>query len=155
MCKQYPLCLHNKISLFLWQIHTIQMMRFQRIKKGKTKEKYFVEPCSFYSQGVLRRLTYSPQHTLGIKASRERAKFKILQIFEYIWIFIDKYTHSPKYSWIFQSKYIWTFIWDFFLLLNIFGHSFGVLHSNEYIQMYSLNKHFFMQQMLSNLIYLL
>ena len=40
----------------------------------------------------------------------------------------------------FLTEYIQTFTKDFFLLLNIFGHSFGLLDSNECIQMYSLNK---------------
>ena len=77
------------------------------------------------------------------------------RIFEYIQIFIDKYIHSPKYSWIF-SKQIYSDIHSrLFLLLNIFRHSFGLLDSNEYIQMYSLNKmKLVVQQMLSNLIYI-
>ena len=39
-----------------------------------------------------------------------------------------------------QSEYIRTFIRDFFLLMNIFGHSFGMLDSNEYIGLEQLNK---------------
>ena len=34
----------------------------------------------------------------------------------------------------FKRKYIQTFIWDFFLLMNIFEDSFGMLDSNEYIE---------------------
>ena len=63
-----------------------------------------------------------------------------IQIFEYIRIFIDEYIHSPKYSWILSKRCIHTFIRYFFLLLNIFWHSFGLLDSNKYIRVYSLHK---------------
>ena len=41
----------------------------------------------------------------------------------------------------FQSKYNQTFIWDFFLLMNIVGYSFGMLDSNKYIQIKSSTKY--------------
>ena len=40
----------------------------------------------------------------------------------------------------FQSEDIQTFIRDSFLLMNIFGHSFGMSDSNKYIQIKPLNK---------------
>ena len=47
--------------------------------------------------------------------------------------------HSLKIHWFFQNKYIRTFIRIFFLLVNIFGHSLGMLDSNKYIGLKNSN----------------
>ena len=78
-------------------------------------------------------------------------KSKNIWRFEYIQIFIEKYVHLPKYSWIF-SKWIYLDIHSIlFFLMNIFGRSFGLLDSNEYIRLYWLNKILVVsQQMVGN-----
>ena len=60
-----------------------------------------------------------------------------LNIFEYLLTNIFIRSNIRGFS---QSKYIWTFIRDFFLLMNIFGHALGILDSNKYIVLKPLNK---------------
>ena len=92
--------------------------------------------------------------TLNIYGERSVQRiFGYSNIFKY---FSMSILICPNIRRFFQSKNIRSLIQEFFLLLNIFRHSFRLLDSDEYIQIYSLHKiKLFMQQMLSILIYVI